>query len=257
MLPLIFACISGFLVIGTAIFQYSEKTSAEKKASDRQIALDSANAKVVSLLNEVNEKNREIIEVQQKLNSKSEYISNYITGGEGFPYVSFTDLISENSTAELAFIIYNDGEFPMYDIDGTMYNYDILRQKEVDTKGMGGEFEKHPDYKMIKYDDYKSANILSVKLSLPPKSMRYIDHKFPLQESNYCFIINSRNGLITERIAFVKDTDKKFLFIIEIFDAEEKLLKRIVGKYVNEKNKDKIENAINKIPKSLKYVFMN
>ena len=242
MLPLIFACISGLLVISTAIYQYREIITAKKKADERQVSLDSANA--------------EIISIQKKLNDKTEYISNYLTGGEGFPYIAFTDLKSENSI-NIAFILYNDGEFPLYEVNAIIYDYDILRQKEIETKGLGGEFEKHPEHKLIKIDDYKSATVLQAKDELPAKSMRYIDAKLPLKESKYCVIISSRNGTITERIAILKDVAKKFIFIIEVYNSQDKLLKKIEGEFVNNDNRERIEKAINDIPKSLKYAFIN
>ena len=258
MIPLVFAVISGLLVIGTAIYQYREKIFAEKKANERQVSLDSANAKIVDLLNQVSKKNEEIINVQQKLNNKSEYISNYITGGEGFPYISLAELRSENqNNFNLAFILNNDGEFPLYDIDGTMLDYNILKQKQIENKGMGAEFDKYPEFKIIKFDDYKSAVILKLSEDLPSKSMRYIDLKFPIKEFKYHFILNSRNGTITERIALIKDETAKFIFLVEVFDSKEKLLKRIEGKFVNNLNRNMIEDAINEIPKSLKYVFIN
>jgi hypothetical protein len=242
MLPLIFACISGLLVISTAIYQYREKIVAEKKSYERQVSLDSANA--------------EIIRIQKKLNEKTEYISNYLTGGDGFPYISFTDLKSENAL-NIAFILYNDGEFPLYEVNVIMYDYDILKKKEIETKGMGGEFEKHPEYKLIKIDDYKSATVFQIKEELPAKSHRIIDAKFPLKESKYSVIINSRNGTITERIAFLEDEPKKFIYIIEVYNSQDKLLKRIEGEFINNANRERIEKAIKEIPKSLKYAFIN
>lgn len=257
MIPLLFACISGLLVVGTAIYQYREKISAEKKANDRQISLDSANAKIVELLTQVNKKNEDIIGIQEKLNNKSEYISNYITGGEGFPYISFTDLKSKNSI-NIMFILYNDGEFPLYEVEATIYDYAILKQKEIENKGLGGEFEKHPEHKLIKVDDYKSATVLKTNNNqVAAKKHVYIDAKFPLKESKYCVIINTRNGTISERIAILKDEAAKFIFIIEVYNSQDKLLKRIEGEFVNNNNRAIIEKAINEIPKSLKYAFIN
>ena len=184
--------------------------------------------------------NKKIESLNNKIFEKSEFIQNTLFG-KGFIYLDIvTEIIPEKSSENV--IIYfrakNNFEFPLYNVDIEIFNFDIMESKITDVTGI----------KKIDANGYKEFLIFKkVYPEINPSfSISYAG--FPLDYLNvkrYYIKITHRNGTYWERVLFHNE-NKGIYPLIEVFDTKKDEL--VHSKYEFPKGKkDALLNELNKI----------
>ena len=185
-------------------------------------------------------KNDIIIELNQKLTAKSEYIQNYLTGGNGYPVLDIEKFGTDNfSDMTGMFNLKSVSKFPLYNITINVFDYDLL-QKSIKKV----PFSKNP---IVTLSDFNNAKILSSKFDeLSPAQTRFLDKKIKLQEARYYIQLQARNNVFIEKIVLL--IHKTILYFgYQIFTLDEKLIEQNFGENTSEEVKALMIHKLNTI----------
>lgn len=196
------------------------------------------------LLNETLEKrdenissqNKSIIDLSNKLADQSEYIQNFVTGGKGFPVISLLSLDNKS----VMFRIQNKFDFPLYNVETHIFNYDIIS---------GSYFKRaeNPSEIFVKMSDYINARIaVKTWAEIPANEIKSIQDQFPLKVGRYLIKIQSRNQSIYEKLVVI-DVDGTFRIGFQIFNSKNQLIYQSFDKNLNEKFRKPLISKLNSI----------
>lgn len=197
---------------------------------------------------------KNIIDLNNKLSEKSEYIEHYLTGGDGFVIVDMRMLaksVLDTSEWKLNFYFQNDFEFLIYNIHIKVWDFDMV---EAAT-----ETNKDDKRKFIIADNYNNAIILFKELSeLAPKQPYQISNLlYLLRECRYYIVIHCRNKVVVEKFADIKVGNQHFhgFEIVDVNDG--KILKEVIEGTTPPEIKIKLKERLKTIPHNLKYLAIS
>ena len=186
--------------------------------------------------------------MSNKLNEKSEYIQNYLTGGTGFPFIDIRNFATKLSSQQnCVFQVENDFDYPLYNVSIDVFDYDILQSKS--------HFESGLSEVMIKIDDYKKAKIMEINYQeIPSKEYRTIDKKFIEKEGRYLINIHSRNMTTVERIAILK-LGEGYYYGFQVINLKGEVLKQLIKEDMPEEIRKLVIDKLKSIPNNMKYIL--
>lgn len=170
---------------------------------------------------EIKDQNTTIISLHQKLNEKSDYIKNFMTGGSGYPFLDIRVFPKELGLDQhFLFQIDNRFDYPLCNIEIDIFDYDAIKNKSYVKQGFQNPF--------IKLADYDKALILKlINHEIPPHEHRDDRTQFQLKEGCYLANIHARNFTVTEKIAIVKQGDN-YYFGFQIFNSKGDILQNSI-----------------------------
>lgn len=167
----------------------------------------------------IQEQTNYIINLNEKLASKSDYIQNYLTGGNGYPFLNTTFINrSDGDPKFLIFHIQNNFAYPLYNVSCLVIDFNLIDQKTYKKKNSTETF--------IKKNDFDSSLLVNTTYNeIPSKVKPIIDKQIPIQERRLRVSLHSRNKSVIQKIAFVI-VDNELNYGWQILDMDYKILKQ-------------------------------
>lgn len=188
------------------------------------------------------EQTAEIISLNRKLQDKSNYIQNYLTGGNSFPFLEVQESRNSKSDAQRSlFRIVNNFEMPIYNLQIAGFNYDQIETKSV---------KKSNNSRItINYDQYLKCRVINQFFNeLPPHTSITLQEEIPLVEKRYFVIFSSRGQAVMEKIVTVQ-LGQELLYGAQLVRLKDHtVLKEDFSPLNDEKKKEKIKDRLNTIP---------
>ena len=209
---------------------------AELKSERNELSAELSNRDSI-----LQRKNDIIIELNQKLSAKSEYIKNYLTGGIGYPVLYLTRIKADkNDGLTGMFNLKSSSKFPIYNLIVRVFDYDLMHNsfKKV-------QFSDNP---VISISDYDKAKILVYKLDeLSPTQILFFNEKIELKEARYFIQLQARNNTFIEKIAIIF-YKSSFYLGFQVYTIDGELLKQDLGDDISAEVKAIMIQKLNSIP---------
>jgi len=143
----------------------------------------------------------------------------------------------------------NHFDLPIYNIECSIFDYDIIKNKSY--------HKNNTPQPLIKVEDYKSARIVDVKFSeMRAKSYNTIDQIFPVKNCLYYGIIRARNQTVFAKMTILI-IGKGDYFGFQIMDLKGNILKEDINKEMPKEISDKIKFRLNSIPTNISLLLEN
>jgi len=176
-------------------------TKSENKDLKTQIVeLKDERIKLSAMLEErdkkIGEQNIKIESLSNKLVDQSNYIQNYISGGNSFPYIEVNGIPNEKGkNTAITFSLVNSFDLPVYDITVEAWDYYQVVQKTLFTT----------EKEVIKRADFSDSKIFVCEMKLlPPNSIDIHPGSFPLKPYRIWAALHTRNKFVIQKIAMIK-----------------------------------------------------
>ena len=176
-------------------------TKNENKDLKTQIAeLKDERIKLSAMLEErdkkIDEQNIKIESLSNKLVDQSNYIQNYISGGNSYPFIDVNGIQNEKGkNMAFTFSVVNSFDLPVYDITVEAWDYYQVVQKTLFTI----------KERVIKRSDFADSKIfVCEKKLLPPNSVDIHPGSFPLKPYRIWVALHTRNKTVIQKIALIK-----------------------------------------------------
>lgn len=198
----------------------------------------------------VEKQSEEIINLNKKLAEKSEYISNYLTGGEGFPFIDLLSFETSKVSPKKLFVkIENSFELPIYNIDFKIMDYDMIEKLSY--------YNSEKKLREISEKDYYNSIIFNKEISeLPPKQWNSFESKIFQRSFRFHLNIRTRNGVFIEKIVAIEIINDFFWYGFQLFDKKGNLLYENINKEMKPEFKKMIQKQLATIPVNLKLQIM-
>lgn len=220
--------------------QITELKSERKKLSNTLEARDKR----------IQEQNQNIESLSNKLVEKSEYIQEFISGENRYPYVEIKKVKGDNGKGDVfLFSIENPFKFPIYNIQIQAFDYEKIASSkyQIDNEKRGA----------IKMTDYLNARIFEYKTDeIPSGEYRMSPEQYSQKSGSFFINIHSRSKRVIQKIVLVKHGNISYAGYI-IIDSSGKVLKEHF--YNNPPNEIQLEikAEFKKIPNDLDLFFTN
>jgi hypothetical protein len=224
----------------------NENASLKKELAEIRKERDALSHTLEQRDSNIQEQNKSIISLSEKLAEKSEYIQNYLTGGKSFPFLDIREFPRNiNEPQKFLFQLENNFELPIYNIEGLVYDYEIVKQKSFYK-------ERFPE-PFIKLDDLKAARILDIRFdAVPANKYRTFEKEFTAKDGSYYIIIHARNQAVVEKIAVLK-VGEGFTYGFQVLNLKGEILKQDIKKDLPSEIKAKVIQRLNSIPNNMKF----
>lgn len=210
------------LAIGQARTSYNDKTeiisTLKQEVSELKVEREKLNTELEFRDKKIQEQNSKIETLSNKLVEKSEYNEKYISGGNSYPLIELGSFgNTEDGSSKILFTLKNTFEFPIYNLNIEVYDYDEIQSKTF----LYGEKKE----KAIKMEDYVHSRIIEFKKELiPPKTSDSSIGSLQLKPYNLYIIIHTRNKVIIQKIAVIKYEEKFYKGYVIYNLLEKKIL---------------------------------
>jgi hypothetical protein len=218
-------------------------TSIEKERNELKKDLELRDSKV-------NKQSEEIINLNRKLSEKSEYISNYLTGGEGYPFIDLMGFeVSKADPAKLYVKIENNFDFPLYNINLSIKDYDMIEKSSY--------FGSDNKVRRISEKDYYNSVIFKKEMNeLPPHQWNNFESKIGQKPFRLHMNIRTRNGVFIEKVVAVEIIKGYFWYGFQLFDNKGNLLVENIKKDMSPSYKKIVLKTLKTIPINLELQLM-
>lgn len=201
----------------------NENLKLEKQLTDLQSERNNLKADLEKRDSRIHEQTQNIVLLNEKLVEKSDYISNYLTGGKGFPVISISPikLIELSRNERATFVLHNDNTLPLYDITAIVMDWDYILSKQTKSDD--------PIKPYLKEEDLKKSIIYRIDEPhmFQNTSIRR-EGKFEISEGMLYIELKSKSSLAIEWLAFVIE-NKAVYHGFSIRDIEGKILKEWIS----------------------------
>lgn len=199
-------------------------------------------------------RDKKIVDLQMRLDEKTQYIQDYLTGGNNLPLLILEGVQSEdgNQTGERMTLL-NDSDFPLSQFNANVYNYNILQQHIINRPN------RDPAIKRSLWDSAQVTFFSSA--DIPPNAKYGSNHDItlPWGEKRYYVIMGTRSQRFTQKMVAMKIGVDGNFWGYQVFDVKGTLLKeRIDGlrSMPSGQEKEIVRKELAKIPTELKLQFI-
>lgn len=199
----------------------------------------------------VTDQNQAIVNLNNKLVEKSDYITNFLTGAEGFPTIKFSSIKSESPDKDELVMFHLDSEskWPIYDIVARLYNYNKILEKQI--------IKPNDPVIYIKRSDFDASMMVPFdENSLSPNSNVIGSTKYSMINGLVYVQIKSRSSFVFQKIAFVTEGRINYSGS-QIHDSNGKVLLERFDPNASESIKRKIRDRWKLIPDKVGFSFIN
>lgn len=196
----------------------------------------------------IHEQNKNIIDLSQKLTQKSEYIQDYLTGGEGFIFLEMRKVSGNKQYDKFMFQLNNEFDLPIYNIECEIKDYDMIKNKTYHKNN-----DKNLSY--IKMSDYNNATIIDKNFhEMAPKTWKAIATTFPVRNCLYHAVIRTRNKTVIAKMTTLIIGDGDY-FGFQILDLKGKILKEDINPEMPNAISDLIKKHLESVPTNVKLII--
>lgn len=189
----------------------------------------------------------EIIGLNQRLVEKSDYISDHITGGKGYPFIFCSSIKAKDprNDEKITFTITNENHLPLYDVVAVVYDWNYIESKTVSSA--------NPNIPLLSQDDLaKSVLYRFDEAQITANSSSISKQKFDLRDGLLYIQLKSRSSFVFEKIASALEGNKIYQGFI-VYDENGQTLKEWMSPNITESAKAAIIVKFNKIPKKVTF----
>nr|MBC7614308.1 hypothetical protein [Pseudopedobacter sp.] len=218
-------------------------TSIEKERNELKKDLELRDSKV-------EKQGEEIINLNRKLSEKSEYISNYLTGGEGYPFIDLVGFeVSKADQAKLYIKIENNFDLPLYNINFSIKDYDMIENLSY--------YGSDNKVRRISEKDYYNSILFKKEMNeIPPHQWNSFESKIPQKPFRFHINIRTKNGVFIEKVVAVEIIKGYFWYGFQLFDNKGNLLLENIKKDMIPSYKKMVLKALKTIPVNLELQLM-
>ncbi|WP_259067371.1 hypothetical protein HDF24_12335 [Mucilaginibacter sp. X4EP1] len=191
-----------------------------------------------------------IIELNQQIVEKSNYISDYLTGGKGFPFISTNGIktIDPTKDEQTTFTLFNQSKLPLYDIVAIVFDWNYVESKMQRTGNDGSILR-------ISQNDFAKSMIYRFDETQMPSNTNIISRdKFDLHDGLLYIKLKSRSSFVFEKIAFVTENGLIYQGFV-VYDDNDKILKEWMSPKITETAKAAINIKYNQIPSKVNFTL--
>lgn len=247
----IIAIIGGLIgAVGTWLHnkQSSEK-STRTLQNTTELLKENTNLKekVDSQSNKIDELRDENTQLYKDLLSKSEELNKFLGGSDAYPILLVNSMNSKNGESGFIFRITNEFDYPVYDIEINVFDFQKVIENSVFEQGK---------YVIKKQDWDKSLLFQNDRSHIAAKSEIITKEVFNIHDGILYAQIKCRSVFVFEKIAFVRIGN----FVhhgFMIYDENRNTLKKWYGDNPTNEIKSKFEEKFNLIPKNFEFKFIN
>jgi len=226
----------------------TERDNLSKTLAKRDSNIQKQNKSILFLTKKLTEQSEKLQDQSEKLQDQSEYIQNYVTGGNGYPYVFPRELTSD-SGRKFYFDTKNNFEVPLYNIELRIHDVNMLEESIYKIEGS--------DIPYIKTRDYQKSRIVTKSYSeIPPNTTYGYEEEFEYKEGQQYYIqMVCRNQTVIQHLVIVKfEEDLHYGF--QIFNSKKEIITRNFNETTNETLRSSIIKALEEIPKKMKFTLV-
>lgn len=183
-----------------------------------------------------------IIELNNQLVNKSDYISDYLIGGKGFPIIYTSSLKTVNPTQDekITFTLANEQPLPLYDVTVTIYDWNYMHSKFFK---MPGE-----DLPSIQQQDFKRSILRRFdETQMFQNSEVITKDKYDMHDGLLYIQLKCRSAFVFEKMAFIKIGNLVYEGFL-VYDANGKTLKEWIAPGTPDPIRKALRNKFKLIP---------
>lgn len=192
-----------------------------------------------------------IIELNEQLVEKSDYITNYLTGGKGFPIVVINTIKSTNpkDDEKITFTLKNETDLPLYDVTAIIFDWNYIKAKLSNSE--------HPNKPYLKKEVLQKSLIQRFDQSQMSEDSDVITaEEFNMKDGLLYIKLKCRSSFVHEKMAFV--TEGKIIYYgFLIHDKDGKILKEWIDPGATESAKKAIRKKFDLIPNKVVFTLTN
>lgn len=192
-----------------------------------------------------------IIDLSKKLQEKSEYIQNYLLGGDGFIFANIVSLpIDKSGNQKFTLQLENRFDAPLYNVSIEVFDYLTLQNSSYHK----GDFH----VKYLKRSDFKKARIFNTHLPEVSPGQIIIVNNFFRDTNTHFFIIRmfARNRTVLQKIAMIK-VGKDYCWGTMTFSKEGEKIFEFFGENYTDDIKKALSISLPALPEALDYKLDN
>jgi hypothetical protein len=222
--------------------------------SAQLVEIDKLRAQNDSLVENLAKRDKEIaaqsdkiLHLSNNLVEKSDYISNHITG-KGYPLLVPTALKASRETVDetVTFTLLNEGEYPLYDIQINVMDWNFVESKI--------KKREKSDEMFLSQSDFKKSLILVLEHSqiFPASSMLDKD-RFDMRDGLLYIVLKCRSSFLHEKIAFFKK-DRAVYYKFVVYDKDA-IIKEWITPNTPVEVQGILDQKLARIPKKVKFTL--
>lgn len=246
------------LTIGQSIGSQADKSeiinTAQNENKDLRIQLteiknerDKLNASLEARDKRIQGQNQNIESLSNKLVEKSEYIEEFMTGKNRYPYIEMKRIRGDSDKLDVfSFSVENSFEFPIYNIQIQVFDYEKI---------VSATYIDNEKKKSIKMGDYLNAIIFEYKTDeIPSREFRMSDKQYTNKSGIFFIEIHSRSKSVIQKIVLVEHGNNSYAGYIVIDNSGNILKENIYNNPPNEIQSE-IKDKFKDIPNFLDLIF--
>jgi hypothetical protein len=192
-------------------------------------------------------KSEEIIQLNKELLKKSEELNKFLGASDSYPILLVSSMKSDKGTPGFTFTIQNEFEYPIYDIEVNVFDFQFILDN---SKHINGQFT------ISKENFTKSIIFQHDQTQIAPKSNVITSKVHHLPDVILYVKLKCRGSFVFEKIAFVT-IGNTILHGFMVYDDKGTILKSWYGNNPTADTKKTLDDKFNLIPKSITMNFTN
>ncbi len=191
-----------------------------------------------------------IIQLNHQIVEKSNYIKDYLTGGDGYPFITTKGIktIDRTKTEQTTFTLFNESKLPLYDIVAIIFDWNYVESKLQKTG-------KDDNSLRLSQNDFAQSMIYRFdETQMAPNTEILSKEKFDLHNGLLYVQLKSRSFFVFEKIAFVTENGIIYQGFV-IYDNDNKILKEWIAPGTPKTAKEAILKKYNQIPPKVNFTL--
>jgi hypothetical protein len=224
-----------------------ENTQLKTQLTDLQKERNDLKSDLEKRDDRINEQTTTIIDLNKQLVEKSNYISNYLIGGKGFPLVTTSSIQASNpkDNERTTFTLHNDTDLPLYDITAIVFDWNYILSKKSDSSDPSvphlkqTDLEKSMIYRFDNPQMFEKSNIIT-------------KDRFDLHDALLYIKLKCRSSFVHEKMAFVVENKVIYSGYI-VHDGDGNVLKEWMSEGITSSAKLAIKKKFDQIPNKVAF----
>lgn len=231
------------------------KLTTEKNAELKQQLLD-LQIERTQLKDELEDRDKrihvqqdKILNLSSQLVEKSDYITNFLTGGKGFPIITPSIIRTSNGSGKVTFTLANENELPLYDVVAVVFDWNYIEPRiEHSTNGSPPKLKQQDLIKstMYRFDEsqmFEKSNIIS-------------KDQFDLSDGLLWITLKCRSAVVHEKMAFVIEGGVVYQAFM-VYNEKGEILKEWMPDGIPSTAREAIKKKFGRIPTNVSFTLTN
>lgn len=226
----------------------TENRELKSQLSDLKKERDNLKSDLEKRDQRIQDQTAAIIELNNKLVEKTDYISDHLTGGEGYPFIVTNSLKSRNPSDDetTTFTIINETDLPLYDVTAIVHDWNYLQSK------LDNEHHNPP---LLRQEDLAKSILYRFDENQIAEQSNIISKmKFDFRDALLYIKLKSRSSFVYQKMAFVVENGLVYQGFV-IYDRKGNILKEWMTPKISETAKAAISRKFDLIPPEVKFTL--